>query len=220
MGTGRARGKHDVQRTPGLPDDGARRGIGETGRMGSDPSPIPGGKVHLENEITTRQRTPVPDSRAEVKDLNAHGVPPGAATFRERADSIRGANDHKIIAPEYEQAPRLTAPVPVRIVQDGRVATLRTSSHRNFAVQASTGEAVRLCGQDHNRVDLRLLNESATSAIRFAERASDLIGGHGTLLPSSMSSYLSLDTQDELWAISADSGTPAISIIQVFEQPW
>jgi hypothetical protein len=79
---------------------------------------------------------------------------------------------------------------------------------------------VRLCGRDPNRVDIRLLNESTSSDIRFATRPADLATGGGALLPWPSNSYLHLATQDELYAISADTGSPKISVIQTFEQPW
>lgn len=219
MSTGRARGKHGP-RPPALPGTPEGDGVGASERRQSDPSPIPGGAVHLENVPTIRQRTPVPDSPAEIKDLNAHGMTPGTHTARERAEFMRGPNGVKPIIPAYGAPAAEPVPVPVRIVEARRPSVLRTSSHRTLNLQASTGEPVRVCGQDHDRVHILLLNESSASNIRFAQRASDLNGGKGSLLPWPSNSYLKLSTQDELWAISADAGTPALSVIQEFEQLW
>lgn len=219
MGTGRARGKH-TPRGLGAPNTPEGDGIGASDRMQSDPSPIPGGRVHLENPPVIRQRTPVPDSRPEITDQNAHGVQPESHTARERAEFMRGPNAVRPIVPLYEAPAAEPVPVPVRIVEQRSPTILRAAAPHSISLQASTGEPVRLCGQDPNRVDILILNESTSSDIRFATRQVELTAGGGALLPWPSNSYLRLTTQDELWAISADSGTPRISIIQEFERPW
>lgn len=219
MSTGRARGKH-TPRGLGAPNTPEGDGIGASDRMQPEPSPIPGGRVHLENGPTIRQRTPVPDSPPEIKDLNAHGVQPGDHTARERAEVQRGPNAVRPLVPTYSAPAIEPVPVPVRIVEQRSPVILRAAAPHSITVQASSGEPVRLCGQDPNRVDILLLNESTSSDIRFSDRQSTLVAGRGALLPWPGNSYLRLATQDELWAISADSGTPSVSIIQEFEQPW
>ena len=220
MSTGRASGKHKIRPAVIQTDTPEGDGIGMSSRMTADPSPIPGGRVHLENEPTVRQRTPVPDSPPEIKDLNAHGVQPDDHTARERAEFMRGPNGVKPIRPAYDAPAVEPVPVPVRIVQERAPVIRRTSSHRKIGLQASTGEAVRLCGLDPNRVNVLILNESSSSDVRFAQTPRDLNNGGGTLLPWPSNSYIKLETQDELWAISADSGTPYVSVLQEFEQPW
>lgn len=219
MSTGRARGKH-IPRGTAEPNTPAGDGIGASDRMQAEPSPIPGGKVHLENAPTVRQRTPVPDSPPEVKDLNAHGMTPGTHTARERAEFMRGPNGVKPIVPSYDAPAIEPVPVPVRIVESRRPTVLRTSSHRHFAVPANTGEPARLTGQDHDRVEVQLLNEDATSGIRIAQSPRDLTGGGGTLLPAGATGYLTIKTQDELYALSNNGSAPTISVIQLFEQLW
>lgn len=219
MGTGRARGKH-TPRGLGTPNTPEGRGIGASDRMSADPSPIPGGRNHLENPATIRQRTPVPDSPPEIKDINAHGVMPTDHTARERAEFMRGPNGVRPIIPVYDEPAVDTVPVPVRIVQDHSPSVLRTAAPHSITLQASTGEPVRIAGRDFHRVRVLLLNESTSSDIRFATDVRDLTNGGGSLLPWPTNSYLTLHTQDELFAISADSGAPKISIIQEFEQPW
>ena len=219
MSSGRARGKH-IPRGLGTPNTPEGDGIGASDRMTADPSPIPGGRVHLENPPVVRQRTPVPDSPPEIKDINAHGVMPEAHTARERAEFQRGPNAVHPIYPAYDAPAIEPVPVPVRIVEQRSPTILRAAAPHSITLQASTGEPVRLCGQDPTRVDILLLNESTSSDIRFATRQVELTAGGGALLPWPSNSYLRLATQDELWGISADSGTPRISIIQEFEQPW
>jgi hypothetical protein len=219
MSTGRARGKH-IPRGLGTAGTPEGDGIGASDRMSADPSPIPGGRVHLQNPPTIRQRTPVPDSPPEIKDINAHGVMPEDHTARERADFMRGPNAVHPITPTYDAPAADPVPVPVRIVQDRSPAVLRTAAPHSITLQASTGEPVRVAGRDFDRVRVLLLNESTSSDIRFATDVRDLTNGGGALLPWPTNSYLALHTQDELFAISADSGTPKISIVQEFEQSW
>lgn len=218
----RAAGKHRVRPPIIDPDSGEGREIGMSDRMQGDPSPIPGGKQHIVNASATRQRTPVPDSRPEITDLNAHGVDPGTHTSRERAETMRGPNSvHRTPPPTFAPPEKRPEPVPVYLVEEGSAPrVLRTSAPHSITLQASTGEGVRLCGQDQNRTVVRLLNESTSSDIRYAQGPRDLNNGGGALLPWPNNSYLNLVTQDELWAISADSGTPRISIVQEFESPW
>lgn len=216
---GRAQGKR-TQR-PIEPNTPEGDGIGASDRMQGTPSPIPGGRVHVTNAQTVRQRTPVPESRPEIKDLNAHGVEPGTHTARDRADAMRGPNTPKQPhIPEYSAPAIGPVPVPVRVVQDDRQRVLRTSSHRKLTVQVNTGEPVHLCGQDFNRSYVLLLNEDASNGVRIAQRPTDLNGGFGTLLPANTTGYLKLDTQDELYGISNTATAATVSIIQVFEQPW
>jgi hypothetical protein len=222
MSTGRARGKHRPRGVDGVdPNSDEGRGLGMSDRMAGGPSPIPGGRVHIVNAGSVRQEVPVPDSRPEITDQNAHGVPPEAHTARERADAERGPNDFRPLVPEYAEVVRGPEPVPVYVVQnESGPRALRSAAPRHITMQANTGDAARLCGQDFSRARVLLLNESTTSDVRFAQRIADLNGGGGALLPKSTTSYLSLTTQDELYAISADSGTPQVSVIQEFEVTW
>lgn len=221
MSTGRARGKHNSRPPVVDPNSDAGRGLGMSDRMQGEPSPIPGGKVHITNAEAMRQQTPTPASRAEIKDLNAHGVPPASHTARERAEAMRGPNGVRPLVPEFAKGRRGPEPVPVYIVQnESGPDIVRDSAPHHIQLQASTGEAVRLCGRDRTRTRILLLNESTSSNIRFAQTPRDLTNGGGALLPWPANTYLQLSTQNELWGISADSGTPIVSIIQEFEQTW
>lgn len=219
----RARGKHPV-RDPEVrdidPDSPEGRQLGMSPRTQGVPSPIPGGRLHIQNAPTIRQEVPIPDAKPEVRDLNAHGVAPGSATTRERAEVERGPNGvYRGIQPHPHQPPEhRPMPIPVEIVQDGKPRVFRTAAPRSFQLQASTGEPVRLCGRDPSRTEVQILNESTSSDIRFAQRPADLGNGQGALLPWPSNSYLTIKTQDELYAISKDSGTPRISVVQIFER--
>jgi hypothetical protein len=225
---GRVSAPRQQPRAPEVdPDSGEGREIGMSVRMQGGPSPIPGGAVHVTNAQVHRQKTPAPDALPEVKPINAHGVPPGSATTRDRADMERGTNGHNPPAPHYTPSGKpMPPPVPVIIVEQGDAGgSYRSSAPHSFLVPANTSDAVRLCGRDQSRKYLYILNEDATHSARFAQRHSDLVQEDnsnktigGALLPAAMGSYLRLATQDELWIISTDTNTPRVSVIQEFDQ--
>lgn len=225
MSTGRARGKHTPRPPEIRPGDPEGREMGMSDRVQGYPSPIPGGKTHVTNAPSVRNKVPIADARPEITDLNAHGVQPGTMTSRERAEVMRGPNSiHAAPVPASEHGAGgqpATAPVPVYIVETASPPeVMRSAAPHHFQLQASTGEGVRLCGRDRKRVRIGLLNESTSSNIRFAKDLRDLTNGGGSLLPWPSNTYLFLTTQDELWGISADSGTPVVSVIQEYDQPW
>lgn len=225
----RAAGKHRQQpRAVAVdPHSGEGRELGMSQRMQGEPSPIPGGAVHVVNAQTMRQHTPAPDAPAEIKPVNAHGVPPGTATTRERADLERGVNGHNPPAPHLEPSGhRPPSPVPVYIVEmgDDEGSYRSAAPHSFLAPAANSADPTHVCGRDATRRYVYLLNEDSTHACRIAQRPSDLqfdpvtsktIGGG--LLPAGMTSYLRLGTQDDLWIISVDTNTPRISVIQEFD---
>jgi hypothetical protein len=218
----RAQGKHR-QRKPTVPeiqpDSPEGRQLGMSDRMQGTPSPIPGGRPHISNAPTIRHKVPTPDSRPEITDQNAHGVPHGSATSRERAEVERGPNTIHQDRPRHGPGPAdVPRPIPVYVVQDHNQRVYRSAAPRHFTLPAAGGEPVRLCGRDLSRTAVLILNESGSSDIRFGQRPADLNNGGGALLPWPSNSYVRLTTQDELYAISKDSGTPAISVIQEFEQ--
>lgn len=216
----RAHGKHS-RRTPEAvavdPQSPEGRQLGMSPRTQGVPSPIPGGRPHISNAPTVRQQVPVPDAPPEVRDLNAHGVPPGSATTRERAEIERGPNTVHRDQPRHHPAKSVPAPVPVYVVQDDRNQVIRSAYPHHFLAPA-TGEPVRLCGRDPGRTAVLLLNEDSSNGVRFAQRQSDLNAGGGALLPSAMSSYLRIDTQDELYGISATGTAATLSVIQITER--
>ncbi len=209
------------------PDSGEGREIGMSDRMQGGPSPIPGGAVHVVNAPTVRQKTPAPDAPPEIKPINAHGVMPGTATTRDRADLERGTNGHNPPKAHYQPSgDPPPPPVPVVIVEQGDPGgSYRSSAPHSFLVPGNTSDMTRLCGRDQSRRYLYVLNEDATHSARFAQRPTDLVIQDatgktigGALLPAGMSSYLRLSTQDELWIVSSDTNTPRISVIQEFDQ--
>lgn len=226
----RAQGKHrQPPRAATLdPNSPEGQGLGMSDRMQGEPSPIPGGAVHVINAEVMRQKTPAPDAPPEIKPINAHGVPPGTATTRERADLERGVNGHNPPTPHLEPSgQRPPAPVPVYLVEMGDdEGSYRAAAPHTFLAPNNTADPTRICGRDATRRYVYILNEDATHSARFAQRPSDLIIDAsaptktvgGSLLPAGMTSYLRLGTQDELWISSSDNvNTPRISVIQEFD---
>lgn len=217
----RAKGKQRTGREGSAsidPESPQGRQLGMSPRTQGVPSPIPGGREHIQNAPTVRQQVPVPDAWPEYRDLNAHGVPPGSHTTRERAEAERGPNSVHRPQPQHEHRHEAPMPIPVYVVQDGEPDIIRSAAPRHITLPASGGDPVLICGRDKTRTEVQLLNESTSSDIRFAQRPSDLDNGGGALLPWPGNSYLTIKTQDQLYAVSKDSGTPVISVIQIFER--
>jgi hypothetical protein len=204
---------------PGSPEG---REIGLSDRVLGTPSPIPGGEHHLVNPQTVRQEPATVQPRPEFRGTMAHGVPAGKHTAHERADAMRGPNTaHDPRPPAHARPTQRFDPVPVRIVASGRdVDALLSSSHVRKLVPVFGSEPVRLVGRNSERLEVHLLNEDATTHVRFGHGPADLLVLHnGTVLPATTSSYTKFKVQDELWAISdADTGTGQyVSIIEVFD---
>jgi hypothetical protein len=203
-------GDSDDGQTPG-----ARReeGIGE-------PRDIPGGLNHMANPPVREQEVPVPAARWPYRRADlAHGVPPDEHGHHDRPDP-RLSGGQRGQAPAAK-APGRLAPVPVYIVEgEGGPGVSRAAYPRSITCPASTtAEPARVCGRNENRVEIQLLNEDTATDIRFATNLVQLSAGSGALLPWPMNSYLTIKTQGELYAIGATgSGTPKLSIIEVFEQ--
>lgn len=221
----RGAGRHQPPRAPEVPEvdpnSAEGQGLGMSDRMQGYPSPIPGGQNHVTNAPTVRRNVPVADSKPEIKAIDAHGVPPGTHTSRERAEAERGPNSSHMVRPPRGQEPGTPtpAPVPVFIVSDqDSTDTWTSASPHHITVPATGQEPARVCGRNSKRVEILLLNESTSSNIRIGQRPADVSNpAGGALLPWPANSYLKLKTQDELYAISVDSGTPLLSIIEVFD---
>jgi len=214
----RGHGKR-TQRTATIePGTDAGRNIGLSDRQSADGSPIPGGRPHLGNHPTVRQSTPTPAPRPEFRGVMAHGVPPGPGTAHERAEAMRGPNSARDPRPKFQTPsdPPPPPPVPVyEVTAPGSVAEIRGGSFRRYTVNATGGEPTHLLPENPKRVEFQIINESATSNILLAHSRGDT--GQVTsvcLLPKGMTGYLKLVIQDDIWAISADTGTPTVSIIE------
>jgi hypothetical protein len=220
----RAKGRQNPPRQPKAediaPDSPEGRQLGMSPRMQGHPSPIPGGRQHLRNAPAVRETVPTPASGPDVDWGNAHGVPVGTHTHAERADAERGPNTVHATMPRPQHHPvrEKPAPIPVFVVQDARDEVVRTAAPHNFTVPANTSDPVRVCGRDTGRTEVMILNESTAQNIRIAQRPADLTNGGGALIPYPSNSYVTIKTQDELWALSTAGTAATISVIQVFER--
>jgi hypothetical protein len=224
---GRARGKHNDRKPVVTPDSGEGREIGMSDRMaeggpeGKDKSPIPGGISHLGNAPTVRQHAAVPDQAPrEYEGIMAHGVPPSDHTTTERAEAERGPNTAHDPQPKYLAAPKKPAAVPVQIVQTRKIQTVATAS---YTIPAQGSAAVRIAGRDYTRTRILLLVETAAGAagaaptgIRFDHEVSELDVNKGALLRAGAVSYLKLECNDELFAVSNDGSACTLSVIYLY----
>lgn len=213
--------------TPRQPVPGSPEGdeIGLSARQDPSGSPIPGLTGNIVNYEVVRQKPAAPlpeESFDEYRGMMAHGVPNDSDTTNQRALLEREGT----LNPDRRTEPRLTvpqvrpAPIPVYVTQpEGGSEVFRTASPRSITVPNSASDAVRLGGRNPRRNRIGLLNEDTSTNVRIAQRPSDLINGGGALLAKSMASYVWLETQDELYAVT-DSATLTVklSIIEEFEQ--
>jgi len=189
-----------------------------------DQREIPGGLNHIANPPVHQQKVPVPDYKwPYYRDDLAHGVEPDG-NLHDRDPRLTGGQKGAVKATPV--VPR-QSPVPVYLVEsEGGPGTIRSANPRHITVPASTSaEPARICGKNEHRVEIMLLNEDTATDIRIAQRPSDLaldaqnsvITG-GALVPWPLNSYMTIKTQDELYAIGrTGAGTPLLSVIEVFE---
>lgn len=235
--SGRARGRHTARTGEGNGDELFLKGtraaagvdpdsleghkLGISKRVQGAPSPIPGGKDHILNAPTFRQRPEAanPADFPDTPDQNAHGVPPASHNGRTRAQAMRGKGARDTPDQYYaDPPPAPVRPIPVIVVPSERAGvSYRTAAPRRTTVPANTLDPIVLCGRDPDRVQVLLLNEDPANAVRFAATPADLTGGEGSLLPAGMGSYLRLPTQESLYALSATGTAATVSVIQIWE---
>ena len=215
-GVQRPDGPHAGQDPADTGGEKREEGIGDGYDYAAERMP-PGGQNHLGNPPVTRQPVPVPDREWPYRRANlAHGVPPDGK-HHDRDPRLSGGQRGQA---RTEPAPPRQTPVPVYIVEGHDSAVIKSASPRSITCPASTSaEPVRVCGRDQRRVEIQILNEDTATDIRFATNLAPLAAGNGALLPWPSNSYVTIKTQGELSAIGASgSGTPRLSIIEVFDE--
>lgn len=178
--------------------------------FGIDARDIPGGATHLTNPVTVTQKVPAAGQLAEFRGMMAHGVPPAGNYYERKPHG-------KPYQPEYAPLNRPPSPVPVYIVEAAAGGTpFKHVFVNKITVPSAAIEPVRLCSIDPGRIHVRLLNETAAAdgilGVRFGPMQA-VEAGTGALLPSGMSSYLTIEMQDELFAVPNDANTYVISVI-------
>jgi hypothetical protein len=149
---------------------------------------------------------------------NVHGVAPGSHTNADRADMQRGPNTVHPPRPGPTTRVEKPLPIPVFLVEDHNRNMVRSAAPHHIRVPGNTADPVRLCGRDPSRTVVMVLNESTAQDVRFAQTLRDLTNGGGALLPWPSNSYLKIETQDELYALSTSGTAATVSIIPVFEK--
>lgn len=203
------------------PQGGARTGpdvYRESGDLdarefGVPQADLPGGVLHVVNPETHPARTaPRPERPADYHKY--HGVPSDDGQYETPPDETTLGP-----VPRPEPVPDVHDPVPVYIVEgSGKGRVIRASTHDSILV-SSSADPVRICNQDAERVEIRLLNEDAANNVRIGSRT-ELAEGRGSMLPAITNTYLPLLVQTELFAIPAVAGTTArVSVIITTEVP-
>jgi hypothetical protein len=216
----RASGRKNPTRQP-------RPGTPEGDEIGLSERQDPAGWINADtgnivNYETVRQPVESPPPMDEFRGVMAHGVPHEEHSTEERAQAERGGpNDVQRPSPPQHHQPREIPPaVPVFIVEEaGGPRVYRSASPRHLTVANNVNDATRLGGRNPKRNRIGLLNEDATTDVRFAVTPRDLNSGGGALLPHAQTSYFWFETQDELYANTVSATlTVTVSIIEEFDQ--
>jgi hypothetical protein len=192
----------------------------ESREFGVPQADIPGGKQHIVNRPTHSYR-PGPD-QVEVRpaDLHKfHGVEPhDLGGYVTPPDATQDTD-----APRPEPEPQISDAVPVYIVESPESKVTRKNIAFNINVGNATTRPVRICGNDPNRVEIMLLNESNTD-IRISDTEAGLQNaaaagaGDGALISHSTTSYTTIKGQSELYALTtSNSNGGALSVIIITE---
>jgi len=209
--------RHDSY-DPG-PGSGAGDAIGESELTDPAGSPIPGGQNHIVNYETRARPVPSPAPPPAYDGMMAHGVPSEPRSDAGQIAAERGAG-RKARPPAVEDQRQPPPAVPVFLVEgpDGP-KVLRTSNPTQVTVPNNASDPRLIAGINPTRSRILLLNEDATTSVRFAKTQAELTNGGGALLVKGQASYLVLETQDELYALTVSSTlSVVISVIEEYEQ--
>ena len=194
---------HKPRRTAVSPHSGEGR------ELGLDDREIPGGLNHLANAESHVSKAHVPATE-HIKAGEAHGVPP-----RDPDEPYASPRPgERVVTPKPAQLPREEDAVPVFIVEGpGRQRVRRDVAAEQITVPAAGSDPVRVCSVDSNRVQISLLNDDAANDNQFSESIGTVIEQRGAILPHGATSYRTLKTQGELWALSTAASAVKMSKI-------
>lgn len=212
-----------------------RFGLREASSTGG-PAVIPGGTGHPQgipaypDPLPGEHNYPVPEAVSHVElDVGAakpyyhgglaHGVPNtthfgGRIAPTESDRAAYEASDEAMPEP-LDDIP--LAPIPVYLV-GGREGLHpdEVAEFKRITVPVAGADPVALIKADPDRTRVQILNES-TTAVRFNSRPvtqPSAAPGDGALLPASMTSYLKVNAQNEIWA-TCEPGTSSPAAISV-----
>ena len=211
---------HEVQHDSYDPGPGSGEGdaIGESPLTDPAGSPIPGGQNHIVNYETKARPVPSPAPPPAYDGMMAHGVPAEPRSDAGQIAAERGAG-RKAPRPVTEEVPRRPAAVPVYLVEgEGGPKVLRTANPTQVTIPNTASDPKLIAGINPGRSRLLLLNEDATTSVRFAKTQAELTSGGGALLVKGQASYVVLETQDELYALTVSATlTVVVSVIEEYE---
>lgn len=201
------------------PNSGEGMAIGESELTDPAGSPIPGGQNHIVNFETKAHPVPAPAPPPAYDGMMAHGVPAEPRSEAMQIAAERGVG-RKAPPPVVEQPPSRPPAVPVYLVEgEGGKKVIRTASPQNITVPNNASDPKLIAGTNPRRNRIGFLNEDATTAVRVGRNQAAVNNGGGALLPKGQTSYLFLETQDELYAVTVSSTlSVVISVIEEYEQ--
>jgi hypothetical protein len=150
--------------------------------------------------------------------MMAHGVPPEEVPHHAKGDT-RGHETTR------HRAGKATAtdpapPVPVYLVsgpEAGANPIRRTVIRRLTLPAAGTADPIQVVGENETIIEVLFLNEDSAHHGRFSGELSNLASGQGAIMPKGATSYTKIVGQNTLYAISDDSGTPAVSFLITYD---
>ena len=214
---GRQAARKGTPRQPVVSDEEARD-IGMSPRQSPDGSPIPGKDLHVTSPQTHATEPPIQAHKPPFRGMMAHGVPAETEDYEHHDRTPMGSALPDRVTKPAE--PRPVIPIPVYVVEGpeaGGRALLRAVVRRLTLPAVGSADPIQVAGQDSTMKKIRILNEDTSHAGRWAHELSNLVSLQGALIPISPAAgqrtYLEIETQDSVYAISNDSGSPIISVI-------
>jgi hypothetical protein len=193
-------------------------GTGHPQGIPAYPDPLPGEHNYPVPEAVTHVELDVGAAKPYYHGGLAHGVENtphfGGRIAPEDTDrTAYEASDEAL--PEDPDFPLTPIPVVIVAGHEGMHPD-ELAEFKRISVPAAGADPVTLIKADPSRTRVQVLNESAT-AVRFNSRPvtqPTVAPGDGALIPASMTSYLKINAQSEIWA-TCEPGTSSPASISI-----
>jgi hypothetical protein len=155
---------------------------------------------------------PVPESIVGAADINAyrgldvHGVPHNGVNFHD----VPPVDDSTLVvfdAPEDEPEP-----IPVKIVSTSRREIKTFHVRREYAMAL---QAIRIANRNMERTKLRITNIG--TVVLYISDNESVTTNNG--YPLAVNAEYVTDTQDDVWAVSADGTQQPVAILMEYTAP-
>lgn len=177
---------------------------------------LPGGKAHIVNP-QTRSVRPTQSTIRPVDEHKQHDVPPldWATEYDLPEYDITGADVRARLREGPEEYGHVPEAVPVYMVErpGDEHPVLKIAEPQIVAVAPSGSTPTRLCNEDRRRVRISLLNTDTTNNVQFGREQDTVLEGRGAILAHGATSYLHLEHQGDLWALSVAGTAVSLSVI-------